>query len=201
MKLIYKGKFSGNPDDIPHGEHKPGAVKFKEPEMKTLAIVMNILSAVISFALVIVFVLRGELFGIFDSGDTGALIRISLGFICSFLILFPHEILHGICFRGTVYLYTNLKQGMLFVTGPEDMSKARFIFMSMLPNLVFGFIPFIVFLIFPKLVFLGALGAIAIGQGAGDYMNVINAVIQMPKGARTYIYGFHSYWFIPEERK
>lgn len=30
MKLIYKGKFDGNPDSIPHGEHQPGAVKFKE---------------------------------------------------------------------------------------------------------------------------------------------------------------------------
>lgn len=201
MKLVYKGKFSGNPEDIPHGEHKPGAVMFKEPEMKTLAIIMNIASGVITLILFIIFMLRAQLSSIFYINDTGKLIQLILGFICSFLVLFPHELLHGICFKETVYLYTNFKQGMLFVTGPEDMSKARFVFMSLLPNLVFGFIPFIVFLVFPDLVFLGILGAIAIGQGAGDYMNVINALIQMPKGARTYLYSFHSYWFMPEERK
>ena len=32
MKLIYKGKFNGDANSIPHGEHKPGAVKFREPE-------------------------------------------------------------------------------------------------------------------------------------------------------------------------
>ena len=35
-------------------------------------------------------------------------------------------------------------------------------------------------------------------MGIGDYYNVINALIQMPKGARTYLYGFHSYWYLPE---
>lgn len=201
MKLIYKGKYSGSPDDIPHGEHKPGAVMFKEPEMKTLAIAMNIVSFVITMILVVIFVLRADMPAAIDEGNLSAIIQTALGFILSFLILFPHELLHGICFKETVYLYTNLKQGMLFVTGPEDMSKARFVFMSLLPNLVFGLIPFIVFLIFPKLILLGALGAIAIGQGAGDYMNVFNALVQMPKGAKTYLYGFHSYWYMPQERK
>ena len=37
-------------------------------------------------------------------------------------------------------------------------------------------------------------------MGIGDYYNIINALIQMPKGAKTYLYGFHSYWYLPEER-
>ena len=32
MKLTYKGKYDGNPQTLPHGEHVPGAVKFKECE-------------------------------------------------------------------------------------------------------------------------------------------------------------------------
>ena len=137
----------------------------------------------------------------FAENNVPGIIAMVLGYIASMLALFPHEILHAVCFKETVYLYTNMKQGMLFVVGPECMSKARFVFMSMLPNLVFGFIPFILFLFFPNLTFLGAMGAIAIGCGAGDYMNVFNAIVQMPKGAKTYLYGFHSYWFMPEERK
>lgn len=192
MKLIYKGKFSGNPDDLPHGEHKPGAVKFKEPDMKTFALRMNIASFLITIVLIVIFVLRSNI-----SRSVSDMNQLMWGAIASMLVMFPHELLHGICFKNEVYLYTNLKQGMLFVVGPEDMSKARFIFMSLLPNVVFGFIPYIVFLIFPKLIFLGIFGAICIGSGAGDYMNVINAIVQMPNGARTYLYCFNSYWYKP----
>ena len=115
--------------------------------------------------------------------------------IFAFLSMFPHEILHAICFKEDVYLYTNFKQGMLFVTGPETMSKGRFILMSLLPNIVFGALPFAAGLIFQELSALGMMGATALAMGAGDYYNVWNAATQMPKGARTYLHGFHSYWY------
>lgn len=192
MKLIYKGEFSGNVEDIPHGEHKPGAVMFKEPtDIKKFSLIMNIVAFALTIILIVILGIRA------GSGLAEKWYALLIGCVLSMLSLFPHELLHAICFKDTVYLYTNFKQGMLFVTGPEDMSKARFVFMSMLPNLVFGFIPFIIFLIFPKLIILGSLGAIAIGMGAGDYMNVFNAVTQMPKGARTYVYSFNSYWYMP----
>lgn len=191
MKLIYKGKFDGNQESLPHGEHKPGAVKFTECENpKKLAVLANGIAIVILLVLGVIFVLRGG-FRVYSIG----------GVIASFLILFPHEFLHAICFKDEVYLYTNWKQGMLFVVGPEDMSKARFVFMSLLPNLIFGIIPFCIFLIFPDQGFLGTMGLFAISMGAGDYYNVYNALTQMPKGARTYLYQFHSYWYMPEGAK
>lgn len=187
MNLIYKGKFDGNPDSIPHGEHQPGAVKFKEAEdPKKLAVIANGLAiGLMAITLVLLFWRGG--------GDAYNF----WGVAASLLSAFPHEILHAICFKEEVYLYTYWSKGMLFVTGPETMTKARFIFMSMLPNLVFGFIPFILFLINPSWGFLGTLGAFAIGMGAGDYYNVFNAMTQMPKGAKTYIYGFNSWWYMP----
>lgn len=188
MKLIYKGKFDGNVDSIPCGEHQPGAVKFKEFEdIKKFSIYINLL------AFLLIVVLVGVLFW------RGGIRAYSLaGLLLSFFSLFPHEFLHAVCFRDKVYLYTNWKQGMLFVTGPETMSKRRFIFMSLLPNLVFGFVPYILFLIHPEFRVLGTMGAFAIGMGAGDYYNVFNALCQMPKGARTYLYKFNSYWYMPE---
>lgn len=87
---------------------------------------------------------------------------------------------------------------MLFVVGTETMSKGRFVFMSLLPNLVFGAIPYLVFLIWPEQTFLGTLGLMALSMGAGDYYNVFNALTQMPKGARTYLHQFHSYWYLPD---
>ncbi len=205
MKLIYKGKYDNNPDSLPCKEHKPGAVKFKEFENSMqMGIFANVLGLVIMVVLAILMAIRvGGVDNIFREGFKyifrDHLLAADLGLLASMVTLFPHEILHAVCFRDEVHLYTNWSQGMLFVVGPEDMSKARFVFMSLLPNLVFGFVPYLVFMLFPNLVFFGTLGTLAIGMGAGDYYNVFNALTQMPKGARTYLYQFNSYWYIPGE--
>ncbi len=193
MKLHYMGKFNKDPESLPHGDHKPNAVKFREPsDPKKLAIVANAISVVIMILLAVpAFFRRGS----FVASDFW---EFYIGIILSLLILFPHEILHAICFKNDVYMYTNLSQGMLFVVGPETMTKGRFVFMSLLPNIVFGIIPYIIGMIFPDNVFLLSLGILATGMGAGDYLNVFNALTQMPKGARTYLYQFNSYWYIPQ---
>ncbi|MBQ1396398.1 MAG: DUF3267 domain-containing protein [Eubacterium sp.] len=192
-KIKYMGKYSGNPDDLPTQTYREGSVKFKEPEtMKKLAIIANIGALIVAVFTLGLFYLRG---GIGMFGNFG----IPVGFLLVVVTMLPHEYLHAICFKEEVYVYTNLKQGLLFVVGPEAMTKGRFIFMSMLPNLVFGFIPYILYMIWPNLVVLGALGALAIPAGFGDYMNVFNAATQMPKGALTYLYKTNSYWFMPKE--
>lgn len=200
MKLHYMGKFSGNVEDIPHGEHKPNAVKFKEADdPKKLGIIANVWALLITLVCCLIYGVR---LGMADM-DFGMSLWAQwvIGFGLSMLCLFPHEFLHAICMKEDVYLYTNFKQGMLFVTGPEDMSKARFVLMSLCPNLVFGAIPFVLFLIWPNLAVLGALGALSIGMGAGDYYNVFHALTQMPRGARTYLYQFNSWWYLPEKEE
>ena len=84
----------------------------------------------------------------------------------------------------------------MFVVGTEDMSKAHFIIMCLCPNIVLGLIPYTAFLLFPHLVGLGLFGIICIGTGFGDWINVYNAIKQMPKNAKTYLCGMHSYWYI-----
>ena len=86
----------------------------------------------------------------------------------------------------------------IFVVGTETMSKSRFIIMSLLPNLIFGFIPYIIAMIIPSASILGAFGAVSICMGVGDYYNAIHALVQMPKGSRTYLHKFNSFWYIPE---
>ena len=98
-------------------------------------------------------------------------------------------------------MYENLRKGMLFVVGPGTFSKAGYVFMCMLPNLVFGFIPFIIFLFDHSQTLLGTLGALSIASGAGDYYNVYNALTQMPKGSRTYLHGMNSYWYMPDNKE
>lgn len=186
MKLHYMKKFNGDLESLPKREHEPGAVKYKEPDdMKKLGMIANGIALVLCFVTIPVLLIRGGLFSI----NIWACIVVML-------CVFPHELLHAICFKEDVYLYTNLKNGMLFVTGLEDMSKMRFIFMSMLPNLVFGIIPFGLFLLNSELGFWGTMGALAIPMGAGDYMNVFNTIRQVPKGARVYMSGMNTYWYL-----
>lgn len=191
MKLHYMGKYNLDPNSLPHKEHMPNAQQFKEiDDMKTLGIIANIGCLIIIIVLGFIAFLRYglELFGW----------SWFFGIYASLLIMFPHELLHGICFKEDVYLYTDLKQGMLFVVGPETMSKARFIFMSLLPNIVLGFIPYIIGMIIPEYMFLIPYAAYTIGAGAADYYNAFNALTQMPKHSRTYLHKMHSYWYMPE---
>lgn len=192
MKLHYKGKYDLNPESLPHGEHMPGAVPFKEAkDSRQLSIIANAASVVIMVLLAVPAWFRCREYLLTSP------FQMMFGAIASMMILFPHEILHALCFKEDVYLYTNWKQGLLFVVGPETMSKGRFIFMSLFPNLVFGIIPYLLGMLLPNLVFAVVLGILATGMGAGDYYNVFNAATQMPKGSRTYLYQFSSYWYMP----
>ncbi|MCM1133166.1 MAG: DUF3267 domain-containing protein [Ruminococcus flavefaciens] len=188
MKFHYAGTYNGDENSLPQREHPTGYVQFREPKnMKTFAIIMNIMAFVMVFSLLfLASAVAGKTFPEFIN---------IYGIVASLVSLVPHEFLHALCFKGDVYMYQNLKQSMMFVVGTEDMSKGQFIFMSLLPNIVFGFIPFIIFLIFPNLVVLGTLGAMAIGMGAGDYLNVFNCLTQVPNGAKVYSSGMHSYWY------
>ena len=192
MKLIYKGTYHSEAD-LPTHTHPAGYVPFREPEdMQQLARMMSRIGLVLTAAVFALLVLRG--FPYLRSRGIYAFYGMAL----SLLTLLPHELLHGICFKGEAELWTNLKMGMLFVVGTEDMSKVRFVFMSLLPNLLFGIVPFALFLAQPHRLLLGALGATCIPMGIGDYYNVYNCLTQVPKGALVYLSGMHSYWYIPE---
>ena len=190
MILHYSGKYSGDENRLPQREHPSNFVPFKEPKnMKQLALISNV-------GCVITIILLGIPYLMLTVGQGEVRSIWNWGFPCAVLTLFPHELLHAICFKKDVYLYTNFKQGLLFVVGTEDMSRGRFILMSLLPNIVFGFLSYIIFLIHPPLTFLGSLGLLCVGMGFGDYINVFNAVRQVPHGAKIYLSGMHSYWYM-----
>ena len=190
MIFHYAGKYDGDKSKLPCREHHPQAVPFREPEdMKKLSLVVNIGGVLLMVVLAIPFLLRGRPFfadyamGLFPAG------------LCACLTLFPHELLHAVCFKEDVYMYNDLAHGLMFVIGTEDMSKGRFIFMSLCPNIVFGLIPYVIFLLFPNLIGLGFFGIVCLSMGCGDYLNVYNAIRQMPSNSKTYLHGMHSYWY------
>ena len=193
MILHNGGKYSGDESSLPQREHAAGAVPFKEAgDMKGLSLICNIGCIALIIILAVPFILLAKKY------ITHNAIWMMLGGICACFAIFPHELLHAICFKKDVYFYTNFSNGLAFVVGTEDMSKSRFIFMSLCPNIVLGLVPYVIFLIFPNIVFCGLFGLICLGMGFGDYINVYNAATQMPRGAKTYLSGTHSYWYLEE---
>ena len=200
MRLTYRGRYAGA-EQLPKADLPPSAVPFREPadtaQLNLAAMKWSLgalaLAAIVGAATI---PLRGGLV-------LGAGLRFVLGFAASFLTLLPHELLHGLCFgRGAeVHLFVSPKDLMAFVVCTRPISKVRFILMSLLPNLVFGWLPFLTWCFTPY----SGMGSdillwfsfCCISFGGGDYMNVWNALRQMPRGSIQQISGFHSYWYMP----
>lgn len=199
IKLIYKGDYKGE-DTLPKADLPSNAVKFREPETPEK------LSKVASLFLIPCVILIGIIIWIsimihnkFNYDYKYFVVSLLL----SFATILPHEILHGICFgkNAKVELYVSLKNMMAFVVSTQPISKMRFIFLSLLPNMVFGWIPLLIWAFIPYHMVVSnillSFSVICITFGVGDYLNVYNAIKQMPKGSMQVLSGFNSYWYIP----
>lgn len=196
MKLKFKKGFDGDLSKLPTREVE-GSTIFREPEsIEKLSIIANTLGLVLTIiAFVPLFIMVGGLYGIIE--NIYICFALIIGSFLSVVTMPIHEVLHALCFKEEVEFYTYLRKGLMFVVGTESMTKLRFVFMSMLPNIAFGFIPYILFFVFPSQIWLGVWGAVCIGAGAGDYINVFNAITQMPKGSFCYMSGHRTYWYMP----
>jgi len=205
MKLIYKGKFKGY-DQLPIGDLPETAVKFNEPDSIEKVMEKALVFSLLAFIpIVVVFLL-----------SIGLHQRVVLNFdllgfwiwtLISIPALWVHEVLHAIFFgkNSKVEMYTALSKGALFVICTDPISKARFIFLSLFPNIILGLVSLLVWLVLP---FFGlnstglfVFAVIMLLGGGGDYMNVYNAAMQMPKGSMQQLSGMHSYWFMPGDIK
>ncbi|WP_283704276.1 DUF3267 domain-containing protein [Clostridium perfringens] len=202
MKLIWKGKFNGV-EDLPIGELPKNAVRFEEPESaeELAKETRRFLIPVVIFLLIVIF-LRIKINGFFGVSDVINIFGIIL---IPFSIL-PHEYLHAIFFPkdAEVEMWYSIKQRLALVTSTTAITKKRFIFLSLFPNIVFGFLPLIIWIFIPSYMsfisgILFAFGFISLIMGVGDFMNIYNTIKQVPKGAMTQISGFNSYWFFKEK--
>lgn len=188
MRLHYGGRYMTDADLRSRREPQPNAVEIKDPDTRAFAVVSNlggVLLMILLGALVVVFAR--------EYYSRHALI---MGTALALLTIFPHELIHAVCFRKDVYLYLSPSKYLIFVHGTEDFSKARFVYMKILPNIIFGFIPFVAFLFKPEIFGLGVFGTLCIGMGFRDYINIIKVIDQMPRGAKTYLHGLRSYWYL-----
>ena len=197
-----EGKFNGV-EDLPIDELPENAVRFEEPESaeELAKETRRFLIPVVIFLLIVIF-LRIKTNGFFGVSDVLNIFGVIL---IPFSIL-PHEYLHAIFFPkdAEVEMWYSIKQRLALVTSTTAITKKRFIFLSLFPNIVFGFLPLIIWIFIPSyLSFISGIlftfGFISLIMGVGDFMNIYNTIRQVPKGAMTQISGLNSYWFFKEK--
>lgn len=201
MKFIWKGHYK-KPEQLTISDLPPNAVKFKEPETPAkLNLVASLFVIPVVLLLGIAYAVKTSIYHL--EGLDGSFNM--TGFLLGLLTILPHEFLHGIAFpkKAEVEIWYSIKNMIAFVFSSYPVSKARFIFISLLPNIIFGFIPLVVWVILPPAYanaaeVLFGFAAFCLFVGVGDYLNVYNTLTQMPKGSMTQLSGFHSYWFMPD---
>ena len=205
MKLRYMGVCKDF-NKLPVGDLPEHAVKFVEPDNKEeleKAVLPFMLPPIIliGLALLIRFLVYGGL-NLNISLDMWRVLLICIALIFAAMII--HELLHAICFPkdSEVHIYINLS--FFFVHSTAPVSKRRFIFMSLLPNIILGFLPLIIWIFVPLPIAISTtvliFSAIMLICGCGDYMNAYNAYRQMPINSMQQLSGMNSYWFMPDEK-
>ncbi|MDU6986168.1 MAG: metalloprotease family protein [Terrisporobacter othiniensis] len=100
--------------------------------------------------------------------------------------------------RGRVVCFIKKYDGICYIY--QTYFKEKIYFLSLLPNIVFGWIPLLIWAFMPYNAVVSNIllpfSIICITFGVGDYLNVWNAMRQMPKNSMQALSGFNSYWYI-----
>lgn len=198
MKLTWKGKYT-NENQLFIGNLPDNAVKIKGAENPTKLWLESSLFAILSIIIISIFVylkrklnLGTNLYGLFNLW----------GAMLSLLFIIPHELLHAIAVpkNADVQIWYSVKNIMPFTYFNCQNSKLRFIFICLLPNVIFGIIPFIVWIFtafnsveFSKILFTFSTFNILIG--CGDFYYVYRVITQIPNKAFVQFSRFNLYWY------
>ena len=197
MKLHWGGSFDGDESILPVREIEPGATKFKEPDMRTFGIIANVFALVLLMVFAVLLHVRGVGLPTYTGENALVGMLYSFALLVAFFLSIPvHELLHAIWFKGDVSMYIWKSLGM-FVTSTDDISKKRFIVMSLFPVCMLGIIPFLFVMMFPQFKLLGWFAVHSLSGGAGDFINIFNAATQVPRNGRIYMNGTKTYWYVP----
>lgn len=138
MKLIWKGKYKDE-KQLPTVNLPQNAVRFKEPEstdkinlVASLFIIPVVIIVGIVFYIKIYLGANIKFFDIFNIW----------GILLACLMIIPNEFVHAISFPkdAEVQVWYSPKSMMAFVYSTYPTSKLRFIWISLFPNIIFGFI-------------------------------------------------------------
>lgn len=203
FNIAYKGKFEDEKQLIDGEQLDENAVQYNEGKNindlfeQGFVLIMPIMIVVMLATIVRLNGLNGS----FKLNPRTILI-ISIGIIVYFFLKLVHECIHAILYprksKKTIWKYGS--NGAFFTYCSAQVSKTRFIIISLAPMVVLGIIPFIIWLFvadkidFTASVVYVVLTWIMILFTMGDVANVFNTIKQVPKKGKVFTYGMHSYW-------
>lgn len=123
-----------------------------------------------------------------------------VGILIGCVLALPHELIHGLCFpKGSqVKLYQMMRPSRIFVTCAQPMSKARFVFLSLVPAIVLGLIPLLIWFFISPYSFwartIFSIGFMSIITSGRDYMHIIKVLGEAPPFARIVMSGARIYY-------
>lgn len=120
----------------------------------------------------------------------------------TFFLAYIHEFIHALFYplQAEKQVWKMLDQGAFFVYCESLTSKSRFIVLCLAPAVVLGILPYTFWLIFPTAlpftpsIMLLVVSILMTVMAMGDFVNVVNAALQVPETAKIFNFGFHSYW-------
>ncbi|MDO4486569.1 MAG: DUF3267 domain-containing protein [Bacillota bacterium] len=124
-----------------------------------------------------------------------------LGIAIGCVLSLPRELLRGMMFPAgsKVELYQMMKPPRMFVSCDKPMSKSRFIFVNLFPNIVLGLIPLLIWLYISPYTYLArtlfSIGFICVITGGRDYMNILKTIGRVPPFSKIQMSGAKIYYF------
>jgi hypothetical protein len=204
LGIKYMGTYKDE-SQILRGNLPDTSIKFREADTAGKVFINGFLISlpILTITLILALYRIGPLFK--NAGNINIIkinISIIIAIVIMFVLAYVHEVIHSLCFpiKANKEIWIAPQSLALFVYSNEPIGKRSFIWMCLAPNIILGFIPFFIwFFMAAKINFyVSIIWAFVswsmILSGIGDYYNVYNAVRQVPKGARVFNYGFHSYW-------
>ena len=139
-------------------------------------------------------------------------LEMNLEFACTFILMIillkilscVHELIHALMYPSDCEKQIWKFNGGYFVYCNAEISKNRFIVLSVMPMILLGIIPFICWSVLtnektPWSVCALLLSFAMVFIAAGDIYNVINVIKKVPKKATVVNYGLHTYYIRKED--
>lgn len=203
FNIIYRGKFENEKQLIGNDKLSKKAIQFKEgkkiEDIYNLGFILE-LPIIIPIIIITILRIQGIDGHINLNLKTGIIVAIAI--LINYILKFIHEFIHAYFYpiksKKTIWKYTS--KGAYFTYCNTKISKIRFIVISLAPMIILGIVPFIVWLFIADKIELTIslvyvfLTWIMIFFAMGDLVNVYNTIKQVPKSAKVFNYGLHSYW-------
>ncbi|QEH68002.1 DUF3267 domain-containing protein [Cellulosilyticum sp. ST5] len=208
--IKYMGRYQDE-EQLKTGRLPEAAIKYEEPDtMKEVFIKGTLISVPIFIIMIIGILVKIQVWQMQFSEIN--IKQLAGGILIASIISLPlvpiHEGLHAICYpkESIKEIWYKKEEPAAFVYCNAPISRRRFIWMSLCPNLVLGFIPYVLWIMGmfdgnrSVSQILISLAVLNIFTGIGDYLNIYSTITQTPKDSIIQNYGFHSYWYREENK-